>query len=92
LSYSEVIDVSRAGLTKLFLLIGYASGSAVCLGSALIVVCFLYNEEGLVKSIVCLPYTLAATAVGLYLYFRVLKLLSPKRRISRYPAADHSKH
>ena len=80
--------MSRAVLTKFFLLFGYASGSAVCFGSALIAVCFLYNEEGVVKSIVCLAYALVATAAGFYLYFRVLKLLSPKGRIFRYPAAD----
>jgi hypothetical protein len=87
----RVVDVRRTVLTKLFLLFGYASGSAVCFGSALIVVGLLYNEESLAKSSVFLTYTLIATAAGFYLYFRMLKLLSSKRRVHSYPTVHRSK-
>jgi drug/metabolite transporter (DMT)-like permease len=86
-----VVDVRRLVLTKLFLLFGYASGSAICLGSAIIAVGLLYNEASLAKSLGCLTYTLVATGTGLYLYFRMLKLLSSKRRIHSYPAAHRPK-
>jgi hypothetical protein len=87
----RVVDVRRTVLTKLFLLLGYASGSAICFGSALIVVGLLYNEASLAKSSVFLTYTLFATAAGLYLYFRMLKLLSSKRRIHSYPTVHRPK-
>jgi len=86
-----VVDVRRTVLTKLFLLIGYAIGSTVCFGSALIVVGLLYDEASLAKSSVFLTYTLFATAAGLYLYFRMLKLLSSKRRVHSYPTVDRLK-
>jgi drug/metabolite transporter (DMT)-like permease len=81
----RVVGVRWPVLTKLCLLVGYASGSALCIGSALVIVGFLYNETSLFKSTVVLTYALVATAGGIYLYFRMLKLLSPKRRIRSYP-------
>lgn len=87
----RVVDLRRKVLSKLFLLLGYASGSAICFGSALIVVGLLYNEASLARSLVFLTYTLFATAAGLYLYFRMLKLLSSKRRVHSYPRVHHAK-
>jgi len=63
----------------------------VCFASALIVVGLLYDEASLAKSSVFLTYTLFATAAGLYLYFRMLKLLSSKRLVHSYPTVDRLK-
>ena len=79
-------------LTKLFLLLVYAGGSVICLGSALMVVSLLYDETNLLKTCVFLFYTVVATAAGLYLYFCILKLLSSKRRVHSYPAAHPPRH
>ena len=88
----RLVDVRRTVLTRLFLLLGYASGSAICFGSAIIVVGLLYNEASLAKTSVFLTYTFIATSAGLYLYFRMLKLLTAKRRVHSYPTVHRPKH
>ncbi len=89
---SGVVDVRWTVLTKFFLLLGYASGCVLCFGSALMVVGLLYNEASLAKTLVFVFYTVSATAAGLYLYFRILKLLSSKRRVYSYPTANRPRH
>ncbi len=78
-------------LSKLILLLGYASSSAICLGSALVSVGLLYNEAVVIKVLVYLLFTVAGTAAGFYLYFCALRVFSPKRRVFSYPVAHHQK-
>lgn len=78
-------------LRKLILLLGYASGSLICLGSAVVSSGLLYREADAINTWVYAFFTLLGTAAGFYLYFRALRVLSPKPRVWSYPAARRPK-
>jgi drug/metabolite transporter (DMT)-like permease len=77
---------------KVFSILGLASGCVLCFGSALMAVGLLYNETSLANTLVFVFYTLSATAAGFYFYFRILKLISAKRRVYSYPTANRPSH
>jgi drug/metabolite transporter (DMT)-like permease len=83
--------VRQTVLSKLVPLLIYAIASVICFGSAFVCAALLYNEVAVTNALVYLFLAITGTAGSFYLYFRVLSLLSPKRRTYSYPAAHRPK-
>jgi hypothetical protein len=72
-------------LRKCGLLLANGIGSILCLGTASVAAGFMYGETSTARAFSLLFIILAFLSGGFYLFLRFLKVISPKRRVERFP-------
>ncbi|MFY9983794.1 MAG: hypothetical protein WAK31_03505 [Chthoniobacterales bacterium] len=75
-------------LRKCGLLLANGIGSIFCLGTASVAAGLMYGETSTPRTFLLLFIILAFLFGGFYLFFRCLKVISPKRRIQSFPTVD----
>jgi hypothetical protein len=84
-SFRELASVYFSLLRKCGLVIANGIGSVICLGTASVLAGFMYGEVSTPRVFMLLLLILLFLATGFYLFMRCLKVISPRRRIGRYP-------